>query len=47
MRIGASVEASRKLWATFPPDIQVDVICFDNAGNPKQHTFFSTFTNRA
>jgi hypothetical protein len=35
------------LWATFAPDIQVDVICFDNAGNPKPHGFFSTFTNRA
>jgi hypothetical protein len=33
-------------WQTFWPDIQVDVLCFDNFGNPMPHRFFNTFTNK-
>ena len=32
-------------WFSVGPDVQADVICFDNLGNPLPHDFFHTFTN--
>ena len=32
-------------WAHVGSDAEVDVLCFDNAGNPIPHRFFNSFTS--
>jgi len=38
--------ALQDIWFLFGSDLEADVICFDNAGNPKPNNAFITVTNR-